>query len=90
MTGLGHLYNRLYQATGIETFAVVARTWLQRALTELLPAAFASGSWPEPAGRASQILEGGSGIGLALIAATSGLEPRWDAPMLLPSLSRGS
>ncbi len=87
MAGLGHLYNRLYQATGVETFADAARRWLERTVTELMPAAFGpSGAWSETDGRASSILEGGSGIGLALIAATSSLEPSWDSPMLLPGL----
>lgn len=75
--GLGHLYNRLYQATGREELGREARSWFERTLKELLPVA------TEGVSRASFLLEGGPGIGLALIAALSEMPPDWDRPMLL-------
>ncbi|HEX3130475.1 MAG TPA: lanthionine synthetase C family protein [Thermoanaerobaculia bacterium] len=86
--GLGHLYNRFYQATGEETFGRVARDWFEHALSMRRPGLGIAGfsSWWDEAGEwrnVSGFLEGAAGISLALIAATSHIEPGWDRPMLL-------
>jgi lantibiotic modifying enzyme len=90
--GLGHLYNRMYQATGEETFARVARDWFEAVLNMREPGEGYEAWWPSEGtwARASGLLDGVAGIGLALIAATSSLEPRWDRPLLLPSRSSGA
>jgi lantibiotic modifying enzyme len=86
--GLGHIFNRFYQATGDEAFAATARHWLERALEMRQPgkglAGFASW-WPEIEewrGDAG-LLGGTAGIGLCLLSAVSPKEPDWDRPMLL-------
>ena len=90
--GLGHLFNRLYQATGEERFAEAARFWLERTLTfqergegvagyrawEVNPETKIPG-WRTEAG----FLEGATGVGLALLGAISEVEPAWDRVLLL-------
>jgi len=91
--GLAHLYNRLWQSTGDEAFATAARFWIERTLAMRAPgeeiagfrawrvdvAEGGAGAWhPEPG-----FLEGATGIGLALLAAVSTVEPEWDRILLL-------
>lgn len=84
--GLGHVYNRLFQATGDESIGEAARAWMNRAL-DMRQAGKgiggyqtyktlqdASSAW----GDDPSILTGAPGIGLALMAATSDEEPAWD------------
>jgi hypothetical protein len=66
--GLAHLYNRLHQATGEGAFAAAARTWLRRVLE--LPRTGTS------------LIEGSLGVGLALLAAVTPIEPIWDHLLL--------
>ncbi|MFP2910728.1 lanthionine synthetase C family protein [Pyxidicoccus sp. 3LFB2] len=91
--GLGHLYNRLFHETGEGLFADAAHAWFSHALSLRRPgqgvagfSAFEFGPdgserWVETPG----LLTGAAGIGLALLAATSDVEPAWDR-MLLMSL----
>jgi hypothetical protein len=78
--GNGHLFNRLYQATGDDEFRVAALTWFDDALALRRPdgiAGFAAAvdhGW-EPA---TDLLNGAVGIALALHAAISDDEPGWD------------
>jgi hypothetical protein len=86
--GLGHVYNRFYQATGEETFARAARGWLERTLSLRRPGEGVGGYlnwWPEIKEWRSDpgFLTGSAGIGLALLAAISPAEPGWDRPMML-------
>jgi lantibiotic modifying enzyme len=86
--GLGHIYNRLYQATGEETFARAARSWFERTLSLRRPGEGVGGYvnwWPEIKEWRSDpgFLTGSAGIGLALLAAISPIEPGWDHPMML-------
>jgi len=90
--GLAHLYNRLWQSTGDEAFATAARFWIERTLAMRVTGegiagfrawrvdiAGGEGTWhPEPG-----FLEGATGIGLALLAAVSTVEPEWDRILLL-------
>ena len=90
--GLGHLYNRFYQATGDAGFRDAARGWFERALAMRRPgegiAGFTlhrPGAQPGEAPTretSQQLLEGASGIGLALLAATHPEEPGWDRLLL--------
>lgn len=73
--GLLHVYNRLYQTTGDERLAAVARRWLEAALD--LPVSEAG------------FLEGRAGVGLALLAATTDVEPAWDRILLLSGATEG-
>jgi hypothetical protein len=98
--GLGHLFNRLYQATGEAHLAEAARFWFERALQMRRPGrgiggyeAWAPGdkgalTWVAEAG----LLTGAAGIALALLAATTAIEPAWDRMLLaaVPPLAGAS
>lgn len=85
--GLGHLYNRLFQATGEAAIGEAARVWFERALEMRrqdegiagFGCTWEDGEWHSGPG----LLDGASGVGLALLAAISDVEPDWDRPMLL-------
>lgn len=88
---IAHLFNRLYQATGDERFAEVARLWFIRTLAQrhpnqgiagflaLAPTAAIALDWVADPG----LLTGAAGIGLALLAALYPLPPAWDQMMLI-------
>jgi lantibiotic modifying enzyme len=87
--GIAHIYNRLYQHTGMEPFKEATIYWLEDTLNK---AAFTDGlagykAWHTPlhGGWKNQagLLEGISGIGLVLLAAVSDIEPKWDECLLL-------
>lgn len=67
--GLLHVFNRLHQETGDGVLAEAARRWFEHTL--LLPVA------------EDGFLEGRAGVGLALLAAATGIEPAWDRVLLL-------
>lgn len=84
--GLAHIFNRFYQATRDETFADTARYWIDKTLQFREPGTGAAGYSVWTAndeldivflGRLG-IIEGISGVGLTLLAATTGVEPAWD------------
>ena len=89
--GLGHIFNRFYQATGAIEFAEAARFWLQRVLdmrregkgiagfSYYVPAEVEGNErWADSAG----FLTGAAGIGLVLLAALEPMEPAWDRVLL--------
>ncbi len=89
--GVGHLFNRLFQATGREEFRNAAVRWYGQALDmrregETIAGFAALGedeqgqlAWrPYPG-----VITGAAGVGLALLAAVSETEPEWDRFMLL-------
>jgi hypothetical protein len=85
-SGVGHLFNRLYQATGDEELGQAARFWFQRALGLRTPGQGIAGfrtvaepDWVDEPG----FLLGATGTGLALLAAASGIEPAWDRLLLI-------
>ena len=95
--GLGHIFNRLYQATGDVASRRAARYWFGRALAMREPGAGPGGFFaltgredggfdrdPSPA-----LLSGAPGIALALLAATTSVEPAWDRTLLLSTASQG-
>ncbi len=87
--GLAHIFNRLFQATGQSFFHDAAVAYYRRTL-ELLdaPGAMEGALRPGP----NQIIDGpgllrgGAGIGLALLAAITPVEPAWDRALLLSPL----
>jgi hypothetical protein len=89
--GLGHLFNRLYQATGDLELLVAARAWMERALDLREPGRGVGGfvTWGPDATGAMEwrddpsLLTGAAGIALALLAATTPCEPAWDRFLLL-------
>jgi lantibiotic modifying enzyme len=89
--GLGHLFNRIYQATGDATIGDAARFWLEATLNLHQPGQGIAGYLtyePEegstnPWVAQSGFLTGAAGIGLALLAATTDIAPEWDRTLLL-------
>ncbi len=89
--GLGHLFHRLYRLTGEEAFRAAAVAWIERTLARRRPGQGIGGylrrgrldgggmGWLPDAG----FLGGAAGIGLALLAAVSPVEPEWDRLLLL-------
>ena len=67
--GLLHVFNRLHQGTDDEALAAAARRWFEAAL--VLPV------------HETGFLEGQAGVGLALLAAATDIEPAWDRVLLL-------
>jgi hypothetical protein len=91
--GLGHIYNRLYQATGCEALRSAAVAWLVRAMDARKSRGGAAGFlfWGTPdltdlrmrfwADRS--LLSGTVGLALALISACGAAPPMWDRLLLL-------
>ena len=86
--GNGHLFNRLFQATGDERFRHVALESIERGLSMRRAEAAAAGflAW-DPVAHAFapslDFLVGATGIGLVLLAALSGDVPAWDRTLLV-------
>jgi hypothetical protein len=91
--GAAHIFNRMYQATGDTSFKDAARYWLERTLDMRQPDVGIAGYrflrgtaksgppvWEDTPG----FLTGVAGVGLALLAATSDVEPTWDRVLLVP------
>jgi lantibiotic modifying enzyme len=89
--GLGHLFNRMYQATGDSRLADAARDWFERTLSMRRPGQGIGGfeSWIADNGDSGShvadpgLLTGSTGVALALLAATSTVEPAWDRILLV-------
>jgi lantibiotic modifying enzyme len=89
--GLGHLFNRLYQATNEPQLAEAAQSWFARALQMRRPGRGIGGyqawtlgdkgemTWVAESG----LLTGAAGIALSLLAATTAIEPAWDRVLLV-------
>jgi class I lanthipeptide synthase len=90
-TGLAHIYNRMWQASGDEAFRDAAERWYRRVFELREPGKGIGGyltwgpagadyklGWIEDAG----LLTGVSGVVLALLAGASDVEPRWDRMLL--------
>jgi hypothetical protein len=99
--GLGHVFNRFFQATRRPAFAGAARRWFGRALEMRAPGAPLDGyqAWDGvgPDGQARwaddpSFLTGASGIGLALLAAATEVAPAWDQLLLadVPVVAAGA
>ncbi len=94
--GLAHLFNRLYQHFGDDELRTAAIGWFTRTFAlegrgggvggfaTWQHRGAAGPAWTDDPG----LLEGASGIALALLAATTDVEPAWDA-MLLADLPVG-
>jgi hypothetical protein len=89
--GLGHIFNRLYQASGDAELADAARFWLGRCLELREPHQGYGGFRSLTGGEAGAlewvddpgVLTGAAGVALALLAAVSPVEPEWDRMLLL-------
>ena len=91
--GVAHLFNRIHQSTGDAACADASRRWFARTLEMRSPGQGVAGFRYPPrrdapdAERVDEpgFLTGAAGIGLAILAATSTVEPAWDR-LLLASL----
>jgi lantibiotic biosynthesis protein len=88
--GLGHLFNRLYQATHEVQLAQAARHWFQKTLDMRRPGCGIGGytAWwgpgePPSGPGESGVMTGAAGIALALLAACTTIEPNWDRMFLV-------
>jgi hypothetical protein len=89
--GNAHLFNRFFQATGDPLFVAAARFWLERTFALRRPGEGVAGysSWAPGDGGSviweadPSLLSGAAGIGLALLAAASPIEPAWDRLLLV-------
>ena len=91
--GLAHLCNRFFQASGDERFRRASLAWFEQALAMRRPGegigGFTVPRWidvargqPPVREAAADFLEGGIGIGLALLAGLAAEEPGWDRLLL--------
>lgn len=89
--GLGHLFNRIYQATGVEAFKKEAGKWFRHTVKLRTPGTGIAGFTHygrNEDGEMAEIydpafIQGAAGIGLALLAAVTDLEPGWDRVMAI-------
>ena len=87
--GVGHIFNRLFQATADERFAEAARRWFEQALAYRQPDEGIGGflALGGNDGRArvadTGFLTGTAGVGLALLAACTPIAPAWDRALLV-------
>ena len=87
--GIAHIFNRMYNYTGIERFKESSLYWLDHTLQmRTFPDGFAGykawyskdyGGWQCK----SSLLDGIAGIGLVLMSSISDIEPQWDECLLL-------
>ncbi len=80
--GLGHIFNRLWQATGEQRFAAAARIWFDDCLGRFETGGIEGWSNPTDEQPPAGLLTGSVGIGLALLAAVSNQTPDWDRTIL--------
>jgi lantibiotic modifying enzyme len=89
-TGLAHVYNRLFQATGDREFADASIFWFNQAL-EMRQSAQGVAGFAAYFPEADSVLQwhgdrdfltGATGVALSLLAATSSVEPLWDRLLL--------
>jgi lantibiotic modifying enzyme len=79
--GLGHVYNRLFQATREPLFKEAATSWFARTLELRRPGEGVAGysSWTQVPGQEEV---GAAGIALALWAACHPFQPSWDGMLM--------
>ncbi len=97
--GLGHIFNRLYQASGRPVLGAAARTWFQRVLEMRHAEGAGIGgfqTWYPDQQQEKMMwsprrgfLCGAAGVALALLGAVSPVEPCWDRLLLTQIPPRG-
>jgi lantibiotic biosynthesis protein len=92
--GAGHIFNRLYQATNEPQFERAATVRFERLLALRRPDEGIGGFTNFGHEGVEVFLDtglyrGAAGIGLALLAASTHIEPHWDRMMLLPASGTG-
>jgi lantibiotic biosynthesis protein len=90
--GVAHIFNRIFQATGDQTFEEAACHWFERTLqmrqqgtgiagyrTFYVATKDTAEQWVDD----PSLLEGATGIGLSFLAATSDVAPDWDRVLMV-------
>jgi hypothetical protein len=88
--GIGHVFNRLYQATGEMELGKAAHFWFEHALALRQPETGIAGFRVPYRGALLDepgFIRGATGIGLALLAAVSRVDPAWDRVLLISSVA---
>jgi hypothetical protein len=93
--GVAHVFNRLYQRTGRGELREAATVWFERTLAMRGEEGIGGYAFPqrERAGAPlrstadASLIAGSTGVGLALAAATTAVEPTWDRFFLLSSVA---
>src|SRR5262249_38984636 len=88
---LGHPFNPLYQTNGDPLLGQAARSWFERTVEMRQPGRGIGGYEARTTGDDSSsiwraesgLLTGAAGIALALLAATTAVEPAWDRMLLV-------
>lgn len=95
--GVAHIFNRIYQTEGDPRCLDAALRWYQRTMSFRKNGTgvggFSSLTRPDPLGphvweASSAFLDGAAGVGLALLAAVTPIEPEWDRMLLLSGKDR--
>jgi hypothetical protein len=94
--GAAHLFNRLYQATGDPAFRDAAVAWIEQVLAYRQPGKGVGGFEMWVVGEGEELawrsdpgfLTGSAGVGLALLAAATPVEPEWDRILLADMAER--
>ena len=93
--GVAHLFNRLYQVSLDPILETAAQSWFEAALCLRKSgegiAGFPSADGNDGVGAGTDdasFLTGSAGIGLALLAAVTPIEPEWDAALLISGLAK--
>jgi hypothetical protein len=83
-SGISHIYNRIYQKTGLLKYKDIAVYWNQKTI-DLLKGPNGYKTWFGSLGWQNEynILEGISGIGLSLLSSINNKEPEWDKCFLI-------
>jgi hypothetical protein len=87
--GLGHLFNRMFQATREPSLGEAARLWFEQVLAMRRPGRGIGGYEARKGGDGIRwvadpgLLTGATGIALALLAAATAVEPAWDRVLLV-------
>ena len=89
--GLAHVYHRLYRWTDEERFARASRAWFARTLAERRSRGGFAGFAARALDRSGKVtwqadpgfVTGAVGVTLALVAATTSMDPVWDRALLL-------
>jgi hypothetical protein len=79
--GLGHLFNRMHQASGDSLLADAALRWYRHTLDIQRPGEGIGGYafWVPPRWKPTAgFIDGAAGVGLGLLGAVSSIEPAWD------------
>lgn len=90
--GVAHIFNRIYQCNGERRFRDASIEWFEQVLAMRRDGTGVGGFSTvidhDPSGRtvdeeSAALLDGAGGVALALLAATSDIEPNWDRMLLL-------